>query len=72
LHSGEETLEVLKAEDWVVKALGIARDEPLLYTEGLVTDPKGLPIKVAQRYSRADQCKFRIKLVGAMADFTLK
>ncbi len=72
LHSGEETLEVLKAENWVARALSIAKGEPLLYTERVVTDPKGLPIEFAQRYSRADQCKFRVKLVGAMADFTLK
>lgn len=72
LHSGEETLEVVEAEAWVAKALGIAKHEPLLYTERLVTDAKELPIEFAQRYSRADQCKFRVKLVGAMADFTLK
>jgi GntR family transcriptional regulator len=72
LHSGEETLEILKAEDWVAKALGIARDEPLLYTERVVTDPKGLPIEFAQRYSRADQCKFRVRLLGAGTDFALK
>jgi GntR family transcriptional regulator len=63
LHSGEETLEVVKAEVWVAKALGIVKDEPLLYTERLVTDPKGIPIEFAQRYSRADQCKFRVKLL---------
>jgi GntR family transcriptional regulator len=72
LHSGEETLEVVKAEAWVAKALGIVKDEPLLYTERLVTDPTGIPIEFAQRYSRADQCRFRVKLVGASADFTLK
>jgi GntR family transcriptional regulator len=72
LAEGEESIEVVQADGWLAKQLGVKTKAPLMYTERLVKDDRGIPIEFVQRYARADKCKFRVKLKGANAEFTLR
>ena len=72
LARGEESLEVRAADAEVAKHLGLRRGEPLLYTQRVVKDERGTPVEYAERFARADRCKFRVQLTGNEADFALK
>ena len=72
LSMGEESLEVLEASAALAKYLDLEKGAAVLYTERLVTDDRGNPLEFAQRYARADKCKFRVTLAGDTADFALK
>ncbi len=72
LATGEESLEVVGAEPWMARMLEVSGGAPLLYTERVVADEKGTPLEFAQRYARADKCRFRVALVGDNAQFALK
>jgi GntR family transcriptional regulator len=72
LAAGEESIEIVAAEPWLARALKVTRGAPLLYTERVVRDEAGQPIEFAQRFARADKCRFRVSLAGDAAHFTLK
>ncbi len=72
LSEGEESLEVTEADLALSRQLGIAQGTAVLYTERLVRDDTGNPLEFAQRYARADKCRFRVALTGENADFALK
>ena len=72
LSTGEESLEVIEADPSLSCHLGIETGAAVLYTERLVSDDEGNPLEFAQRYARADKCRFRVALSGENADFALK
>jgi GntR family transcriptional regulator len=72
LATGEESIELVAAEPWVAKALGLPKGTPVLYTERLVRDERGVPLEFAQRFARADKCRFRVTIEGDNAAFALK
>lgn len=72
LSKGEESLEVIKADRSTAKLLGIQAAEPLFYTQRLVCNEQNLPVEYAERYARADKCRFKVVLSGDNADFIVK
>ena len=72
LSSGEESIEVVGADADLGEKLSINVSDAVLYTERLVTDVRGNLLEFAQRYARADKCKFRVTLTGRTADFVPK
>ena len=72
LNAGEESIEVLAADADLGRKLNINVGDAVLYTERLVTDAEGHLLEFAQRYARADKCKFRVTLTGRTADFVPK
>lgn len=72
LSMGEESLEGVEASTSLAKQLNLKKGDAVLYTERLVMNDKGHRIEFAQRYARADKCKFRLTLAGDTADFALK
>ncbi len=72
LSAGEESIEVLAADAALGEKLNIDVGDAVLYTERLVTDGEGHLLEFAQRYARADKCKFRVTLTGHTADFVPK
>ena len=72
LTHGEESVEIAWADKKTAKLLGIKKGEPLLYTKRLVTDEQGQAIEYAERYARADKCKFTVTLSAERADFAIK
>ena len=72
LAKGEESLEIGWADKKTAKLLGLKKGDALLYTRRLVTDEQGAPIEYAERYARADRCKFTVSLTGERADFVVK
>ncbi len=72
LSMGEESLEGIEASASLAKKLNIKKGDAVLYTERLVMDNWGNLLEFAQRYARADKCKFRVTLGGDTADFALK
>ncbi len=72
LSSGEESIEVLAADGTLGEKLNLDVGDAVLYTERLVTDAEGHLLEFAQRYARADKCRFRVTLTGHAADFVPK
>ena len=72
LSAGEESIEVLAADADLAEKLNMSVGDAVLYTERLVTDARGNLLEFAQRYARADKCKFRVTLTGHTADFVPK
>ena len=72
LARGEESLEVVQADEATARLLELKQGDPLLYTQRLVTNERGVPIEYAERYARSDKCKFTVSLSGERADFAVK
>ncbi|WP_051303876.1 GntR family transcriptional regulator [Calidithermus chliarophilus] len=69
---GEETIQAVKAEPWLAKALGIPRGAVVLFTQRTVTTDTGAVLEHTERYGRADRCSFRVSLEGDNTQITLR
>ncbi|MEM7736680.1 MAG: GntR family transcriptional regulator [Deinococcota bacterium] len=72
LTQGDESVEVVSATQDTAQHLGIQVDAPLLYTQRLVMNERGIPVEYAERFARADRCKFTVSFAGEQADFAVK
>ncbi|MED1469049.1 GntR family transcriptional regulator [Bacillus salipaludis] len=60
-HSGELTLEIVRANEEEVNLLNTATGEPLFYMECTVFDQNERPVHVGKQYIMGDSYKFNLK-----------